>query len=571
MATKEEKKEVTVLKGAAAITQLIKMVKEAPFEGFCDTNREKQRNVLKKAVKNDTPPNPPSISDALIRAFQEVHPGVRPGRIVKIKPGARYGVTQPGSLVFVRMVPIPADAIYLELKDLEVQGYALTPEGRIGLEGNLLNFKIKDLETISAKEEVAILESWIRPEPKYPPLVDGDPVQLTEDTTRVLQSFWGTYTQKLPKGLAGVVDVPDLQSGWNVNDINQTRDDRPKISVEIFFYVMQNKSQLYNYKMDVPREGHGFMYNIYVPKFRQHIECHRSLLEKRPFRKDLWDSVIELPELTRKKILDCVFGTNDDALKGWGLTDHLTKGKGCILLLWGAPGTGKSMSAEALAEHLERPLYIVDSSILGTSLEDFEKGLKETIDRAKRWKAVVLWDEAEIYLKQRGDDTEQNQRVAAMLRHLENFEGILILTTNRPVELDFAIDSRIHLKAFFKQFDDDRRETVWRVTIPKTMPVHGLDEVMPALRAVDLNGREIKTAIWNAAKSAKAAQLDHVPGDYLLTEARDLYESSQLLRAAREKGDDWASSEQAIRSEVEAPQPLPPPPANGKPAKSAKA
>ncbi len=535
--------------GKEAANELIDQLKKPWSEGFTQVNRDKQRAILQKAAKRQEEPNPSSIMAALIRAFQEIHPGVRPGRIVRIKAGARYNVTKPGTLVLISRIKIPQDAIWLENLDLKVIGYGLNEEGRVAFDANVFEYKIRDLEPLEAAHEIKILETWITPEPKYEPLFDGDPVELTQDTVRIMESFFGTYSQKLPKGLAGVVDVPDLQMGASANDINTSRDDRPKMKIEVFYEISGLKLQLHNYLLEAPREGHGFTYKIYIPKFRKHIECHRSLIQKRPFRKDLWRD-LEIPDHLRRKVLECVHGANSNELEAWGVTDHMTKGKGSIMLFWGAPGTGKTMCAEALAEFLEKPLYIVDSSILGTDLQQFEGGLKETIDRAKRWKAVVLWDEAEIYLKQRGEDTDQNQRVAAMLRHLETFEGIMALTTNRPVELDFAIDSRIHLKMFFKQFNPGRREKIWEVTIPANMPVRGLAETLPQLCQIDLNGREIKTAILNAARQARFEKLDHVPAKYILQEASDLFESSQMLRTAREKGDDWAAYEQKQRDEL---------------------
>jgi hypothetical protein len=525
------------------LVRLIERLRDGTRGGFSRENIEAYRKELELAAREGRNPRPPTTTIALYHAIQEVHPGLWPGRIMAIKKGVRTNVTKPGTRVFVFKVSCQVEAVYNAAKyPVQVSFVGLTKDGRVGFSGNPFQLAAHDLEFIDQDEELGILFNWIAPEKEYETLYDGDPVELTEETTQTMQSFFGAWTVTLPKGLQGVVDVPDFQKGYSLDDINRPQDEPPRMDIECRFEIGGRLMDDANLKVSLPREGHGFLYKIYIPLHRNTIEVHRSLIQKRKFRADLWHN-LEVPTHYKQKILACVEGSINGSLEAWGLTDHLTKGKGSIMLFWGGPGSGKTMAVEALADYLERPLYIVDSSVLGSQIDEFEKGLKETIDRAKRWKAVVLWDEAEIYLRQRGEDANQNQRVAAMLRHLEAFEGVMAMTTNRPVALDFAIDSRIHLKLLFKAFDPARRQKVWDVTIPKQLPIKGLPDVMGELRQINLNGREIKTAIQNAARRAKFESLSAVPAEYILTEARDVAESSKLLRNARDRGDDWAAHE----------------------------
>ncbi|CAG7954652.1 unnamed protein product [Penicillium nalgiovense] len=95
------------------------------------------------------------------------------------------------------------------------------------------------------------------------------------------------------------------------------------------------------------------------------------------------------------------------------------KGNRLILLLHGGPGTGKTLTAESVAEIAERPLYRVTCGDVGIKPEEVEKYLE-------------MLDEADVFLEQRGlEDLNRNALVLAFLRVVEYFEGILILTTNR--------------------------------------------------------------------------------------------------------------------------------------------
>ena len=74
------------------------------------------------------------------------------------------------------------------------------------------------------------------------------------------------------------------------------------------------------------------------------------------------------------------------------------KGRGLIISLNGPSGVGKTISAEATAEHLKRPLFVVGGGDLGDDAHGLEVNLKRTFTRAKRWKAVVLIDEVSFLL-----------------------------------------------------------------------------------------------------------------------------------------------------------------------------
>lgn len=129
---------------------------------------------------------------------------------------------------------------------------------------------------------------------------------------------------------------------------------------------------------------------------------------------------------------------------GSGFDDIIkNKGRGLIGLLVGTPGCGKTLTAEAVAETTHRPLYAVSVGELGTTPDVVESRLLPILELAEMWKAVVLLDEAEIFLGKRNmTDITRNALVNIFLRQLEYYQGIMILTTNMVQQCDYAFESR---------------------------------------------------------------------------------------------------------------------------------
>ncbi|KAI1771526.1 P-loop containing nucleoside triphosphate hydrolase protein [Hypoxylon cercidicola] len=122
------------------------------------------------------------------------------------------------------------------------------------------------------------------------------------------------------------------------------------------------------------------------------------------------------------------------------------KGKGTICLLSGPPGCGKTLTAEAVAEATERPLYSVSAGELGTEVDEVDQKLTGILELALTWDAVLLLDEADVFLMERSSDNiVRNALVSVFLRQIEYYQGILMLTTNRVAQFDLAFESRIHI------------------------------------------------------------------------------------------------------------------------------
>jgi len=182
------------------------------------------------------------------------------------------------------------------------------------------------------------------------------------------------------------------------------------------------------------------------------------------------------------------------------------KGKGLVFVLHGCPGVGKTFTAESVADHIERPLYILNSGELGIQPKEVEDNLNKALMLAVAWNAILLIDEADVFLEQRStQDLQRNCLVSLFLRTLEYYEGILFLTTNRITTFDPAFKSRVHLALRYNALTAASRKELFVNFIGRTSknpPVFD-DEVLNRLAAVDINGRQIKNAVRTASALAR--------------------------------------------------------------------
>ena len=100
---------------------------------------------------------------------------------------------------------------------------------------------------------------------------------------------------------------------------------------------------------------------------------------------------------------------------------------------------------------------------LGTRMDHLEKNLSQILDIAHTWRAVLLIDEADVFLEQREvRDVSRNALVSIFLRKLEYFQGILFLTTNRVATFDDAFQSRIHIGLGYDKLDIKAKKGIWK-------------------------------------------------------------------------------------------------------------
>ncbi|KAK0628740.1 P-loop containing nucleoside triphosphate hydrolase protein, partial [Bombardia bombarda] len=106
-------------------------------------------------------------------------------------------------------------------------------------------------------------------------------------------------------------------------------------------------------------------------------------------------------------------------------------GQGLIILLHGAPGTGKTLTAECAASSTKRPLFSMTCGDLGALPSEVEASLEHSFHLAQTWGCVLLLDEADTFLSTRAKGDIIRNNLSVFLRVLEYYAGILFLTANR--------------------------------------------------------------------------------------------------------------------------------------------
>ncbi|KAI1082904.1 P-loop containing nucleoside triphosphate hydrolase protein [Whalleya microplaca] len=190
------------------------------------------------------------------------------------------------------------------------------------------------------------------------------------------------------------------------------------------------------------------------------------------------------------------------------------KGKGLVILLHGTPGSGKTLTAETAAEGTKKALIPTSIGELNknggpfSNSRPFEKELKKVLQYATIWQAVILLDEADVFLEARQEamGTDRNSLVAVFLKELEYFGGIVFLTTNRVASFDPAMKSRIHLSLGYTPPEHDVRRQIWLQyldAVPADDRAFDAKKVVDSLVTADLNGREISNAVNTARTMAR--------------------------------------------------------------------
>ena len=215
------------------------------------------------------------------------------------------------------------------------------------------------------------------------------------------------------------------------------------------------------------------------------------------------------------------------------------KGNGLIMLLHGGPGTGKSLTAESVAEIAEMPLYRVTCGDIGATPAEVEKYFAAVMNLSTTWNCVLLLDEADVFLEERSmSDLARNSLVSVFLRILEYYDGILILTSNRVGIFDEAFKSRIQVALHYPNLTRAARRKIWTNFIEmleEDEEVANFDEIhlnLDELAAFNLNGRQIRNTLTTARELAmfKAERLDWKHLEQALKVSTDFNEYLQTMQ-----------------------------------------
>jgi AAA+ superfamily predicted ATPase len=197
---------------------------------------------------------------------------------------------------------------------------------------------------------------------------------------------------------------------------------------------------------------------------------------------------------------------------GMGFEQRLSLGKGLVALFTGPSGTGKTMAAERLAGEQQVDLYKIDlSAVVSKYVGETEKNLGRIFAEAEDANAVLFFDEADALFGKRGEIKEAHDRWANietnyLLQRIEEYAGVVILTSNLRQNIDEAFLRRIHVIVEFPFPDETRRFEIWSNIFPPGVVRPTRDDIQALADQFRLTGGSIKNIALDAAFRARAAK-----------------------------------------------------------------
>lgn len=224
-----------------------------------------------------------------------------------------------------------------------------------------------------------------------------------------------------------------------------------------------------------------------------------------------WDDIVMNPDqrLALKNACDQLI-YRKKVYEEWDYIKKYPYGRGLSVLLFGAPGTGKSMCAQVIAHEMNLELYRVDlSKVVDKYVGETEKAISMIFREAKKCNVVLFFDECDTLFAKRSDDGGSNQssnnnKTALLLQEVEAYDGVSVLATNYKHNIDPAFFRRMKFIVEFQFPDPDTREMLWRTTIPKGTPLAEDVDIRFLAERFEFVGGNIKNCILNAAFLAAA-------------------------------------------------------------------
>ena len=228
----------------------------------------------------------------------------------------------------------------------------------------------------------------------------------------------------------------------------------------------------------------------------------------------------------------------------WGFGEKLERGRGISALFSGPSGTGKTMVAEVLANHLQLDLFRIDlAGVVSKYIGETEKNLKKVFDAAEQSGAILFFDEADALFGKRTEvkdshDRYANIEVSYLLQRIEDYRGLAILATNYKSALDRAFLRRIRFQLDFPLPDAISRRQIWQQVFPPQAEVDSLD--YDFLSRLEISGGNIKNIALNAAFLA-ASQGSPIQMAHILLSTRREYAKIDKLTTEAEFGAHYKS------------------------------
>lgn len=264
------------------------------------------------------------------------------------------------------------------------------------------------------------------------------------------------------------------------------------------------------------------------------------------------DDII-LPDVVKEQILDIAdYAKNSKIVfEQWGLEKTHKYSKRIGINLYGAPGTGKTMAAHAIAKYLGRKILIVNyADIESKYVGETPKNIRKVFEVAKETNSILFFDEADAILSKRvtnmtgATDVSVNQTRSVMLMIMNDYQDFIIFATNFIENFDPAFMRRISMHVKFELPDYECRRKLWKLYIPNTMPTDvDIDEI--AQKYDGLSGSDISNAVLMGAFKAARHHDDMVYKKYIF----EMVEGILASKKANQKNNTTAIKTKVVSEE----------------------
>ena len=222
----------------------------------------------------------------------------------------------------------------------------------------------------------------------------------------------------------------------------------------------------------------------------------------------------------------------------WGLAEVIKGNRSITANLYGESGTGKTMTAHVIAEKLKKRLLIVDyAEIESKYVGETSKNLVDLFKTAKEKGAVILFDEADALLSKRvtsmqsATDVSVNQTRNVLLKLLDDYDGVVIFTTNFISNYDKAFFRRILCHIKFSLPDEQMRIRLWRHYLVDKLPLNSTKEsIISKLCKVDgLSGSDITNIVLRTAVKCAKEKKNSISEDDLMIMVQKVLNEKHIL------------------------------------------
>jgi hypothetical protein len=278
------------------------------------------------------------------------------------------------------------------------------------------------------------------------------------------------------------------------------------------------------------------------------VETRKGLdaLAERIDPKATWDDIILPPaELQLLRRIAAQVGQRSLVYDAWGFAEKTSRGLGINALFAGPSGTGKTMAAEVIANHLRLNLFrIALSAVVSKYIGETEKNLARMFREAESGGVVLFFDEADALFGKRTEIRDSHDRYANieinyLLQRMEAYRGLAILATNMRSALDTAFVRRLRFVVTFPYPSPAERRRIWGKVFPQATRIEELD--LDRLAKLNFTGGNIFTVAINAAFMAAQDDMP-VAMRHVLEAARA--ETRKLERPVNER--EFELREQAV-------------------------